>query len=232
MPAKKDLKRLVRSRMQKTGESYTTARRLIVARRTPRAAPPAAAATPPPAAPDYEAITGVRDATVVAKTGRSWREWCELLDAEGAATKSHRDIAASLHERHGVSGWWSQTLTGGYERVRGRRDKHQMPDGFAIGKSRTLVAPFDRVLAAFAPSARAEWLGDAATTARRSSRRDVLRWRDADGTFVDVYLVAKAASKTTVTVQLGRLPSRAAAEERRDRWAQHLQSLGDWLAAH
>ena len=47
MTAKKDFKRRVRARQERTGESYTTARRHVVAER----APASAASPPPPAAP-------------------------------------------------------------------------------------------------------------------------------------------------------------------------------------
>jgi hypothetical protein len=36
MPTQKDLKRLVRARMKKTGESYTAARARLLAKRPPR----------------------------------------------------------------------------------------------------------------------------------------------------------------------------------------------------
>ena len=57
MTTDKDFKRLVRSRMQKTGESYTAARSRLLAR--PRT----------PASPDYEKLSGVSDATIKDKTG-------------------------------------------------------------------------------------------------------------------------------------------------------------------
>src|SRR5688572_28179800 len=75
MPAEKDLKRIVRSRMEKTGEAYTTARRQVLARKNLTVVPP-----PPP---DYSAKAGMSDATIATKTGRTWAEWVELLDAFG-----------------------------------------------------------------------------------------------------------------------------------------------------
>src|SRR5687767_3671097 len=58
MPKQKDLKRVVRSRMQKTGESYTTARVHVLNRKSEKAV------VAEQAKPDYAAIAGVSDAAV------------------------------------------------------------------------------------------------------------------------------------------------------------------------
>jgi hypothetical protein len=80
MPKQKDLKRVVRARMQKTGESYTTARLVLVKKKeTPE--------------PDYAKLAGMSDETIKSKTGRSWREWVAVLDAEKCAGKPRREIA-------------------------------------------------------------------------------------------------------------------------------------------
>jgi hypothetical protein len=41
---------------------------------------------------------------------------------------------------HGADGWSARTVAVGYERIRGLRLKHQMPDGtFTVAKSRTVT---------------------------------------------------------------------------------------------
>jgi hypothetical protein len=67
MPKDKDLKRLVRERMSKTGESYTTARARLLEKKV-RAAPP----TLPD---DYETLAGMSDEAVRSKTGLTWSGW-------------------------------------------------------------------------------------------------------------------------------------------------------------
>jgi len=79
MPKQKDLKRLVRSRMQKTGEAYTAARLRLLKGRAPAA--------------DLARAAGMSDASVRKATGRTWAEWVRLLDAAAAAVKPHREIA-------------------------------------------------------------------------------------------------------------------------------------------
>ena len=71
MTLDKDRKRIIRRRMQKTGESYTTARVHVLSKTTPRAAPPL-----------NTARAGMSDEKIAAKTGHAWRAWVRLLDAE------------------------------------------------------------------------------------------------------------------------------------------------------
>ena len=66
MPKQKDLKRLIRTRMKKTGEAYTAARIHLVQK----------------PAPDYAAVAGLSDASVTKATGRTWTQWVNLLDRE------------------------------------------------------------------------------------------------------------------------------------------------------
>src|SRR6185503_6604796 len=99
MPANKDLKRLVRARMTKTGEAYTAARAQIMKKPRAHAASDAAAVSSPSTAPapkpnEFAALAGIRDAALKEKTGCTWERWVYALDALGAARMSHRDIAA------------------------------------------------------------------------------------------------------------------------------------------
>src|SRR5437870_7162618 len=96
MPKQKDLKRIVRSRMQKTGESYTAARLHLVKKQDV----------------DFAQIAGMSDAAVRKATGRSWADWVKLLDDAGAMSKPHREIVHQVSSV-GTSSWWSQMVTVG-----------------------------------------------------------------------------------------------------------------------
>ena len=109
MPTSKDFKRLVRARMQKTGEAYTTARAQLLSRKQASAPAPA----PAPALPQYAKLAGTSDATLKAKTGCTWERWVKALDHVEAHTWPHRQIAAYVHEKYKVPGWWAQTVTVG-----------------------------------------------------------------------------------------------------------------------
>ncbi len=114
MPTNKDFKRLVRARMQKTGESYTAARARLL---TKQQVTPKQARTP-----DYARLAGMMsDAALKAKTGCPWERWVRALDRVQAHTWPHRRIAEYVHEKYKVPGWWSQTVTVGYERIKGLR---------------------------------------------------------------------------------------------------------------
>src|SRR5437867_2237967 len=104
MPRDKDRKRIIRSRMKKTGESYTAARAHVITKTRANQPPPVNLAT----------LAGMSDDTISAKTGRTWPQWMRALDADDAASKPHRDIAAIVHQKYGVGEWWTQTVTVGY----------------------------------------------------------------------------------------------------------------------
>lgn len=215
MPRQKDLKRVVRARMEKTGESYTAAR-LQVTRKTPRL-------------PDYEALSGMKNAAVKEKTGRDWSEWVALLDRGGWSEKPHRDIAKHVHSL-GVPGWWSQSVTVGYERIKGRRAIGQRADGkYEASKSRTFAVPLATLYEAFANARRRKrWM--AATPAVKSaSPGKRMRLDMGDGTSVEVYFMAKGAAKSSVAVAHSKLTDRAAVEARKAWWSERLDALAELL---
>src|SRR5262245_31249624 len=235
MPKNKDVKRLVRARMAKTGEAYTTARMHVLARRAPAGngtANGAMATVPAAAAPpnDFETLAGMRDAAIEAKTGCNWERWVFALDKLGAMSLTHTELAELVHARYSIPSWWSQAVAVGYERIRGKRSKNQVASGFAVSKSKTFALPVAQLVAAFALRTRSQWLDAPTGKARRSKNPHVVRWQDGDRTFVDVYLLPKGSKKTTVNVQHTRLRSSADVDDRRALWAARLDALGAWLA--
>src|SRR5215217_4805821 len=148
MTKQRTFKRRVRERMAKTGESYTAARRMLIAQGEPP----------------------VAEERVVEVTGRGWQAWFGVLDGWGAASHSHTEIARWLREEHGVDGWYSQSITVGYERARGLRAPGQRPDGFAAGASRTIAVPVERLFEAFADDGlRERWLPGAELRVRTTT---------------------------------------------------------------
>src|SRR5690606_32505275 len=131
----KDQKRLVRDRMEKTGESYTAARSVIVSRKAKKDD----AATYAAPRGEWPALAGMSDEKVKASTGRTWAQWVDVLDKAKAHEWPHKDIAKFIAEQYpSVSGWWCQTVTVGYERIRGLREVNQRRDGdYDANKSRT-----------------------------------------------------------------------------------------------
>ena len=219
MPKQKDLKRLVRTRMQKTGESYTSARAQVT-RTQSTSKPPA----------EYAALAGMSDDAVRAKTGKTWRQWVKVLDAIDAHTLPHREIAAHVHATYDLTSWWSQTVTVGYERIRGLRETGQRRDGaYETNKSRTFPVAVAKLHRSFADSrVRARWLGDIAVRVRKSTPPRSVRLTWPDGTNVEATFTDKGP-KAQVAVQHGKLKSKAEAERLKAWWGERLDALGALL---
>lgn len=250
MPRDKDLKRIIRKRMEKTGEAYTSARSHLLGKTSQRdddvrAATPAtsaeagaivpaeagesapAEAAVPAAAPDFAAIAGMSDAAVEEKTGRDWAGWVEVLDAVNAATLEHGAIARIVSEEHGVPSWWTQTVTVGYERIKGLRERGQRRDGgWEANRSRTFAVSVDTLFDACAEvDFRARWLPDVAPTLRTARKPKSIRLGWEDGTIVVLWFTAKGDAKSSVAVQHTKLSDRESAESLKQYWGERLDAL-------
>jgi hypothetical protein len=118
MTKHKSFKGRVRTRMDKTSESYTTARRQLLAKAAAEAeraaegaeagaeraaqaraaegpATPATSAAPAAPTPPGDAPAARRpysDAVIQANTGKTWDEWFAVLDQWGAAERPHPEF--------------------------------------------------------------------------------------------------------------------------------------------
>jgi hypothetical protein len=230
MTTQKTFKQRVRARAAKTGESYTTARGQLL-HRADAAREPKVAAPPPPI--DTLALTGVSEEAMLSRTGRPLAEWFAMLDAWGAVDRTHTEIARWIRDVHGVDGWWSQTVTVGYERANGRRVLHQTAAGFSVGVTRTVAAPERAVRAMTAdPVRRASWLPDAPIHPHDDYRgpRGRYDWTDPPSK-VWVDLVPKGDGRTSVTVTHEGLPDADAAAAMKESWRAALDRLKAVLAA-
>lgn len=216
MTKHKDLKRLVRARMTRTGEAYTAARAQVLRK---------------PPVPDYATLAGIADDKVATRTGRTWAEWVKILDGHDAASLRHRDIARLLSDTYGTPDWWTQTVAVGYERIRGLRAIGQRRDGtYEASKSRTFAVPVGALYGAWQNAARRRrWLGDSGVTVRTASRNKYLRLAFRDGTVAVIGFTPKGRSKASVSVQHTKLPDRTAVEGLKRYWSEKLDRLGEVL---
>lgn len=175
----------------------------------------------------------ISDSAVKAKTGRVWTQWFTLLDTEGAAEMTHRQIAATLAERHGLSGWWSQMVTVAYEQARGRREPHQTSRGYQVGVSKTVPVHVNALFTAWENEAsRGLWLGDEPITIRRATRPKSMRITWSNGqTNVDVSFWDKGPAKSTVQVQHSKLADREDVEAKRGFWRAALARLASQITS-
>jgi hypothetical protein len=213
MTTQKSFKRLVRARMDKTGESYTAARASLLAAEEPKA-------TGAPA-------LSMSEEAIRRRTGRGWEEWFDLLDAWGAADRTHTEIARWVASEHAIKGWDAQAVTVSFERASGRRAVGQHVDGFSITVSKTVAVPVGRLYEAFVDaSLRERWLPDGelrerTTVKPRSARFD---WGDGE-TRVNVGFLAKGEEKSTAALEHARLADAEEAERMRAYWRDRIAAL-------
>jgi hypothetical protein len=234
MPQHKDLKRLVRARMRKTGEAYTAARAQIVSRPAPRAATrPAPTSTTAAvkalsqALPsEYAAIAGMSDEKVKEKTGCTWERWVKALDHYGADQMSHAEIAKLIKAKYKTPSWWTQMVAVGYERIKGLRARGQRRDGmYSATKSRTFDAPVARLFEAWSdPALRRTWMGTGATVRTKTAPRS-MRLGLGDGSIVSVGFTAKGRGRSVVAIEQPRLADRAAADRVKADWSEKFDAL-------
>jgi hypothetical protein len=227
MTTDKDLKRLVRARMKKTGEAYTTARAQVT-RRKPAAPAPSATHTPG----DYATLAGISEAAIRKNTGCGWERWVKTLDHHGASAMSHREIAELVRTKYGTGDWWTQYVTVGYERIKGLRERGQRRDGtYEVNKSRTISVPVKKLFDACSDaSARHKWLGEPGVTVRTATSPKSMRLSWHDGTAVVLGFTPKGESKSSVSVQHMKIPAKAAAEQLKTYWSAKLDALAALLA--
>jgi hypothetical protein len=228
MTENKDLKRLVRARMKKTGEAYTTARTQITRKRPSKSKTAVASAAARTVEPkDYPTLAGMSDDVIKQKTGCTWERWVKSLDYYGADKMSHRDIAALVSEKYKVPSWWTQTVTVGYERIRGLRARGQRRDGtYEASKSRTFNVPVTTLFDAWKNgNVRKRWLDDPTVKVRTATSPKSMRLGLSDGTIVAVGFYPKGKAKSSVAVQHTKLPDRETADRLKQYWSEQLDAL-------
>lgn len=226
MTTDKDFKRLVRGRMQKTGESYTTARANLL-RQPKQIVQPAATAAP--VSIDYAKVAGMSDTALKAKTGCAWDKWVYVLDKAKAYEWPHAKIAEYVHTKYKVGPWWGQTVTVGYERIKGLRAIGQRRDGhFEANKSKTVPLPLTRLYNAFSHKpTRTRWLPDVTPAIQSATRNKYMRMNWPDGTSVQIGFLSKGRGKSQVAIQHGKLPDQASAARMKEFWGQRLDALAE-----
>jgi hypothetical protein len=246
------LKKIIRARIAKTGERYTTARRQVLKQLpvAPRVSVPERA--PAPASPSGATTTtkgGLSDAKSREKTGHGLDHWFAVLDVFGAVAKGHTAAARHLYEAHSIDGWYAQGITVAYERARGVRAVNQRCDGeYEVSVSKVVPAATRRIVKAFVDAGeRRSWIDGAddgliaalasAFTSRTSKGFVVkpngqahvrFKW---DDTTVLLQLWPKPNGKVSVQVTNSKLPAAAAVEERRAKWRTALGALATFLSA-
>ena len=234
MTRQKSFKDRIRARMDKTSESYTSARRQLLAKSTAEAPPEPETQPVGPVADAPGARRPYSDEVIRSNTGRTWDEWFALLDGWGAARRPHPEIARWLVEEHDVGGWWAQGVTVAYEQARGLRDPGQRRGGlYEANASKTVAVPVERLYEAFAdPALRERWLPDASFEVRtaRPARSIRANWEDGSTRLV-ISFTARGEAKSQVALVHERIPDAPTADKLKAYWRERVAVLKQVLEA-
>ena len=248
------LKKQIRTRATKTGESYSAARRQVLAARAKRTgkatatAQAARAASARPQAPPRTSLGSVSERKCLERTGHGLDYWFAVLDKFGAVEKGHTAAARHLFQDHGVPGWHSQGITVAYERGRGLRGINQACTGkFQVSVSRVLPATVQKVIDAFASAERRkQWLAGADPELTRALRAGLqspkgrslgvrpkgdarlrFRW---GATAVEIRIDPRPGGKASIAADNTDLTDTSEVELRRESWKVALDGLRQHLS--
>jgi uncharacterized protein YndB with AHSA1/START domain len=221
MTAGKTFKRRVRARMSKTGESYTTARRMLIA------------AGDRPELVKVDWTPPVSDEALTNATGHDWAHWFALMDDWGATSHTHTEMARWLHTEQDVPSWWSQSVTVGYEQARGLRVPGQHADGFSVSATKTIEVPVEALFDWFVDdSLREQWLPGADLRLRTATKPKTARYDWEDGsTRVAVGFNRLGDGKSQIAIEHSRLPDADTADEMKAWWRERVAALKTLLEA-
>jgi uncharacterized protein YndB with AHSA1/START domain len=217
MTRQRSFKRLVRTRMEKTGESYTAARASLLAAEEPKAG-------------EGPALS-MSDDAIRRVTGRGWEEWFDLLDEWGAAERPRSEALTWVAAEHGIEGWGGQAVTINYQRARGLRAVGEGPNGFTVTASKTVAVPVERLYEAFVDEpTRRRWLPGDGLRERTSVKPRSARFDWSDGeTRVNVTFEDKGSAKSTAALQHERLNDGDEADRMKAFWRERVAALKEVL---
>ena len=215
--------------MDKTSESYTTARRQLLAKAASEAAPDA----PARRAGGRPGARRPYSDEVVRNIGHTWDEWFALLDAWGAAERPHPEIARWVAGEHEVDGCGPRASPSPTSRraasgpraaarraVRGER----LQDGGGAGRPPLRGVHRARPARALASGATFE------VRAARPGRSIRADWEDGSTRLV-INFTARGDAKSQVALVHGRIPDAESAEKLRTFWRERVAVLKQLLEA-
>jgi hypothetical protein len=222
MTANSGFKQVVRARMAKTGESYTTARAQLM--RTQ-----ASGLRPEPV--DFDRLSGMKSTTIEAKTGCGWEKWVYVLDKAKAYEWPHARIAEHINAKYQTGDWWTQMVTTGYERIKGLRAIGQRRGGnFEASRSKTFPVAVSKLYSAWSSArTRKAWLDAEGYTVKLGTKNRSMSITWGDGTRVTLWFQAPAKNKSQVAVTHMNVTSKAEAQARKAFWGAQLESLERYL---
>ena len=168
----------------------------------------------------------ISDAAVKAATGQDWAGWRADLDA-WAGDLDHPTLARRLREDRGLSGWWSQMVSGSWEMMTGRRDPHQRcADGrFQASASKTVKADPAAIEAGFELPAFADWGPAGLFTRTSGTPGKSVNGAWSGGGRLSVWLTQPAEGRTQIGLSHEGIDTAEACEHWKTEWRLALARL-------
>lgn len=170
------------------------------------------------------------DEAIKAATGRDWQEWYDWIIAQGLGDLPHKDIVMKVHAT-GIRGWWSQSVTVGYERMIGRRAVGQRCDGaFSASASKTVTGDLDIALEKWLDLVAGKVEFDDALAESEPRQSQSPKWRywkvDLDnGSKVQVTISEKGGGKSVIGIGHEKLADADAVAKSKAFWKDLLSAL-------
>lgn len=197
-----------------------------------------------------ESASPVTDPAAKKETGKTLKQWFEVLDAQG--DYGRRKAVQYLYATEKVPEWWAVTIAVEYERARGMLKKDGLLEGYGICVTKTIKAEAADVYRAWTDTkALAQWFGDGVKAqvedggsfkdgaGNRGSFQRVRENKDlrfswenpafSTPSLVDVTFDGKTPGKTLLMVNHSRIQTRAEADGLRSAWGEALDRLKQQL---
>jgi uncharacterized protein YndB with AHSA1/START domain len=194
----------------------------------------------------------ISDESVERATGKSWKEWMEILKAASSAAAGHKELVSYLSENHGLSSWWCQTVAVRYEQESGKRQVGETAGvGFQIGVRKTFPLTLEQAWELLiSTEGLSIWLGYSSEDGSSLTDDDTYNTGEASGVVrvfkphshlrltwhppewerpstIQVRVIPQGAGKTTVSFHQENLPDAESRERMRSRWKKVLEVFED-----
>lgn len=222
MTTQQTFKRRVRERMARTGERYAQARRVLLDQQD---------RLPEVGGRRWAAEPEMSDDAVSAATDHSWGEWCDRIEAWDGHHDGHSAVVEHLVKTYAMTGWWAQAITGGWERITGRRLPYQQHDGlFASSRTRTLAIDADELRAMLEdPDGRAHLFPGMDTELRSGPTAKNVRIGFEEGV-AEFTMRPRPDGRVALNVSHTRLPDHTVVPAWQEFWAGWLKALEEAAA--
>jgi uncharacterized protein YndB with AHSA1/START domain len=186
-------------------------------------------------------------------TGKSWRQWVDILEKVGGRVLTHQEIVKLLKTKYKLKPWWQQQVTCGYEEHIGRRLPGRNGKGlFSATITKTLK--FDqksvwRFLASqegiqiwlnpmsdfvLAPKNSFEVEGGIFGEVRtiKAPTRVRMTWQDSDWdktTVFQIYVIPKGKNRSMLVFNHDNIVTAAIKASLRQRWRKAIEDIDDFL---